>query len=175
MSIIFDIETTGLNPYTDSILTIQFKQDEELIIWKVWEMSEPEVLCKFIDKIKHTPKSVTIYGYNCLKFDIPFLFVRLNHYGLLDEEVYKQIYDKKWLDLYQYMGDNYMSMDRWLDFYGIQRTCIYSGGDIPRLYIEKNYYEIEAHAIDDLVMCGKLLTNLDRPSLCFVTSHSSQS
>ena len=161
MSIFFDIETTGLNPYTDSILTIQFKKGTELTVWKLWETPEVEILLKFLDYLKPISFDVTIYGYNCLKFDIPFLVARLNHYNLLNADVYKLIYDKKWLDLYQYKGDNYMSMDRWLDSYGIKRSCPYSGRNMPLFYENEMYQEIEEHAIDDLNMCEQFVQALE--------------
>lgn len=100
MSIFFDIETTGLNPFTDSILTIQFKKGDELTVWKLWETSEFEVLLKFLDYLKPISGNETIYGYNCLKFDVPFIVARMNHYNILNAEKYRLIFDKKWFDLY---------------------------------------------------------------------------
>ena len=55
-----DIETTGLNPKVDKIITIQFQQLDmntgspvgELIILKEWESSEKEMLKQFIIKSK---------------------------------------------------------------------------------------------------------------------------
>ena len=53
-----DIETTGLNPAKDKIITIQFQELDrysgepigELIILKEWESSEKEILKQFISK-----------------------------------------------------------------------------------------------------------------------------
>lgn len=46
---------------------------------------------------------------------------------------------KKWIDLYQCQGGNYISMDRWLDTFRIVRHCDYTGRDIPRLYEREKY------------------------------------
>ena len=76
----------------------------------------------------------TVYGYNCLKFDIPFIVARINHHGIMDSETYRLIHDKKWFDLYQYQGDNYVSMDKWVRSYGIERTCHFYGRDMLLFY-----------------------------------------
>ena len=55
-----DIETTGLDPKKDKIITIQFQELErntgkaigELVILKEWESSEKEILEQFISKSK---------------------------------------------------------------------------------------------------------------------------
>jgi len=54
----FDIETTGLNPKLDKIITIQYHELDrgtgraigELVILKEWESSEREILSHFINK-----------------------------------------------------------------------------------------------------------------------------
>ena len=59
----FDIETTGLNPRQDKILTIQFQELDrntgepkgELIIFKEWESSEKNIIAKFLSKTNKLP------------------------------------------------------------------------------------------------------------------------
>jgi uncharacterized protein YprB with RNaseH-like and TPR domain len=160
MTIIFDIETTGLDPFVDHILTVQFKRGEEITIRKLWDTDESTMLLSLIDYLRSISGDDTIYGYNCLKFDIPFIVARMNHHGLMNAGTYRLIYDKKWLDLYQFQGDNYVSIDRWLDSFGIERSCPYSGRDVPILYEQGRYSEIEEHAIDDLIVCEELLKKL---------------
>ena len=53
-------------------------------------------------------------GHNNLKFDVPFLYQRLSAYGKLDRTLYNLLCNKKWLDLYQFLRDDYRSMDTWL-------------------------------------------------------------
>ena len=87
-----DIETTGLNPETSKIITIQFQELDsitgeakgELVILKSWESSEKEIIEKFIkltDICGDFQWSFVPHGYN-LKFENDFLMKRSEFYGL---------------------------------------------------------------------------------------------
>ena len=78
-----DIETTGLDPMKDKILTIQYQELErntgeakgELIILKEWESSEKEIIQKFIEDTSILDDYVFSFvpvGYN-LNFEHNFL------------------------------------------------------------------------------------------------------
>ncbi|MCK5449875.1 ribonuclease H-like domain-containing protein [Candidatus Pacearchaeota archaeon] len=87
-----DIETTGLNPEKDKILTIQYQELDrntgeakgELIILKEWESSEKEIIQKFIADttiLDDYAFSFIPVGYN-LNFEHNFLIKRAKIHGL---------------------------------------------------------------------------------------------
>ncbi len=92
----FDIETTGLNPKKDKILTIQYQELDrntgepkgELKILKEWESSEKEIINKFLldtHILDNYPFSFIPVGYN-LNFENIFLKERtkINRLPLID-------------------------------------------------------------------------------------------
>lgn len=87
-----DIETTGIDPRKDKIITIQFveldrntaTQKGRLRILKEWESNEKDVLTAFISESMITdsyPFAFVPVGYN-LTFEHNFLLRRCQNYGL---------------------------------------------------------------------------------------------
>lgn len=92
-----DIETTGIDPNKDKILTIQYQElgrntgdaAGELIILKEWESSEKEIIEKFIRDTKVLDQykfNFIPVGYN-LNFEHNFLKTRAKLYGLLNIDI----------------------------------------------------------------------------------------
>jgi uncharacterized protein YprB with RNaseH-like and TPR domain len=158
--IFFDIETTGLEAFNHRVLTIQWKSGGDVTMLKAWESDEPTILVAFVKFLESVSKNETIFGYNVLKFDVPFIVERLRQHGLMTAEMHRMIHDRKWFDLYQFQGDNYWSMDAWCQAFGIQRACAVKGYEIPLLYEGKRFREIEEHAVDDLNICEQLVGKL---------------
>lgn len=87
-----DIETTGIDPSKDKIITIQFVELERntalqkgnLHILKEWESNEKEILSTFISKsgiADRYPFAFVAVGYNLL-FEHKFLYQRSKMHGL---------------------------------------------------------------------------------------------
>jgi uncharacterized protein YprB with RNaseH-like and TPR domain len=80
MVVMFDIETTGLNPYESKVILIGFKRKGGIKQWKLWKVKDEAKM--IIEAIKEIMKvDETIIGYNNLKFDVPFMVERLKLLG----------------------------------------------------------------------------------------------
>ncbi|MCL7395773.1 MAG: ribonuclease H-like domain-containing protein [Thaumarchaeota archaeon] len=88
MVVVFDIETTGLDPYENEVIVIGIKKKGEIRQWKIWEISdEAEMILLAVEEVKETDE--TIIGYNNLKFDVPFMLKRLEILGRLERDMWK--------------------------------------------------------------------------------------
>ena len=74
--LLFDIETSGLDPFADRIIALGYKIERTN---KVLDGDEREILTAFAMSLK---KVDLVVGYNIQEFDIPFIKVRCVKYGL---------------------------------------------------------------------------------------------
>lgn len=86
--LVFDIETTGLNPLTDRITTIGYCIDGNTT--SIYEEQEEQTIKLFLDVLDKCSHEfcLKLSGYNINAFDIRFLFLRAIKYGLLKPESY---------------------------------------------------------------------------------------
>ena len=150
MNCYLDIETTGLDPLQSKIITIQYMELERntakpvgpLKILKEWESDEKTILKKFISDsgvADKYPFAFIPVGYN-LEFEHKFFWQRCMSNALQPVD----ILDRPFLDL-KTVG---VIMNRG-EFKGAGLDKLtnkpQSGKNIPRLYDEKNYGEIESY------------------------------
>lgn len=143
-----DLETTGLDPAKDKIITIQFMEIDrntaakkgELRILKEWESSEKDVLLQFISESKIAdpyPFTFVPVGYN-LGFEHKFLLERCRTNGLPPVD----ILNKPFIDLRPFgvvmNGGEFKGS-------GLDKITgkPHDGSAVPAWYTEKKYAEIE--------------------------------
>ena len=150
MNYYLDIETTGLNPYQHKIITIQYMELERntakpvgpLKILKEWESDEKTILTEFISNsgISDDYKFNFIpVGFN-LQFEHSFFYGRC----IANKITPVNILNRPFLDL-KTVG---VIMNRG-EFKGASLHKLtnkpHGGGNIPQLYNEKKYEEIESY------------------------------
>ena len=77
----YDIETTGIDPLIDKLITIQYRRDRRKHIIKTWDYpSEKDRKVAFLDDWKNIPRHLLRGGDYFIAFnfrlDGPFLFTR---------------------------------------------------------------------------------------------------
>lgn len=163
MVAIFDIETSGLDAFHNPIVLIGLKSEGKIKQWKLWkEKDELTMIFKCLEALKKIPSNETIVGYNNMKFDVPFIATRLQVHGKWTPELWELLYrNRKWLDLYQFLGNDYRRMDLWLEKLGIKKKHKdILGRDIPQHYSKQEYSPIEQHNRDDLETSEQLYLKL---------------
>ncbi len=86
----FDIETLGIDPQDDKIITIQYQMLEDgepagdLVILKEWESSEGDIVKEILNRQLLEPGWNFVPVGNRLRFDIIFIIEKAQKYGLLD-------------------------------------------------------------------------------------------
>ncbi len=157
--ILFDIETTGLNPVRDKVLTVQLKHDGKIVMWKLWEENdETKIIEKFFDYIKNSNEKIV--GYNISRFDVNFLLARMLMNKKLTDNLLKLVDSKNWVELTEFQKNNH-GLDNWLKELSIPRKSPVTGRHIPTLFELKQYDKIVEHAIDDLVVCEEIIKKLN--------------
>ena len=147
-----DIETTGLNPNSDQIITIQYQKLDplgKLRILKSWESSESKIIEEFLEIFLkegiETWKFIPV-GYN-LNFDFRFLSIRAKE--VLEIEISRDWFDSKpKIDI----KDTYI-IARQGEFRGTTLTNLVKKQgenlDIPQLFLDKKYQMIENYVVDE--------------------------
>lgn len=103
-----DIETEGINPERDKIVTIQYQflnselsPTSKLIILKSYESSEEEIIKKFFEEFQiNSTWGFIPLGYNLI-FDITFIIKKFIKYGLMkkENEIIDFLFKKPYLDV----------------------------------------------------------------------------
>ena len=167
MNCYLDIETTGLDPLHSKIITIQYMELDEdtakprgpLKILKEWESDEKTIIKKFMEVFRPGNDWAFVpIGFN-LNFEHKFFWQRCISNSLEPFD----IFNRPFLDLHTIA----VIMNKG-SFKGSGLDKITnkpsSGKNIPKLYYEKNYTEIESYikkeADEFSIFCSKLYEEL---------------
>ncbi len=140
------METTGLDPHRDKVITIQVRHEGLTKVWKEWELGEEGCLDSLFALLNRVDwRRASLVGYNVLRFDIPFADVRLRALGLMNEKAWHLLHDYPHvIDLYQLLGDYFLRAKAWYSWLTPVENEV-SNRDVPELYERKEYSAIEGY------------------------------
>lgn len=163
----YDLEATGPNPFDNEIITVQYRRNEKNQVFKIWDYhdSEKELLSHFLQDWGDIPAFLPSGGdhfvaYN-LRLTAPFLLSRCLIEHVSDSSDERKvlwnaiIHRPAFLDLYQLLGDRSVRLDEWREIFGVSSSRI-KNFDIPNLYYQGKYSEIEEYVNDELVALEKI-------------------
>ena len=165
----FDLETysIGKEPtFKDKIILVCYKETNgRPILLREWISDEKSVISKFYDLLKtkiKTEKTVTIIGFNILRFDVPLLSCRLHRYKVdklhNNLEFFRKIY---WRDLRQCLLPFNKYRLKGLGAEEIAKKFNidppkHSNKEMKEFYRNRMYDKIEEHAVSDLKFLSDL-------------------
>jgi len=163
--VILDIETTGLDPFTDRIVAIGVKRGGDVRIFT--DEEESKILRDFYDYIldeKDPLRTQVLVGYNIQNFDIPFITARTLKWGYLVEAgLLRRIYRADLMAIvtrYLNTKNRNLSLRAVAEFFDIEINDDISGADVPRLWEERNFGPIIQHCLSDLSVTGQVFERL---------------
>ena len=160
----FDIETTGRDPSVNKIITIQWQKLSfgrgvgPVNILKEWESSEKEILGEFLPKIHCDRQWDYVFVGDNLLFDFHFLDERLKHYGFEGMDL-EHVKKRPFLNLkYTLILMNDGQFTGYTDI--LNQNAKYDNSEIPGLYENEEYDEIEGYIIEEAESFTDLFSKL---------------
>lgn len=169
-----DIETTGTSPQDSELVTIQYRQDGELYLYRRWEYeSERDLLLDWLNDWKRIKRSrrrggAQFIGFNVLKFDVPFLLWKAQQYDIASEPnwseqlVWENIaHGPAYLDLAQLLGDDMLGFAEWRNL-TVGTYGEYQSAQIPKFYERAEYDKIEMYIRDEMATFEQVFSEIQQ-------------
>jgi len=166
-----DIETTGIKPDINMIVTIQyanltddFEPVTDLEVLGVWEFkSERELIRKFLEYSKFFEEPFTFIpvGVNLI-FDLVFIYTRARHYKLVSEPFADILHWKPFIDLKPVLviinKGKFVEYNKFVDMYRVETKI--RGVDMPILFKNGDYESIVKYVKDEYQATLKVLRQI---------------
>jgi hypothetical protein len=155
MTAFVDIETLGSNPYQRRIVMIHLNHAKRIQPWKACETSEPEIIGSFIEAPDFL-RNDEVAEFNILNFDFLSVTGRPPAHHHMDCSTHRELHNRYWFDLLQFLGGQNTSVNCWISKCGIKRDCSCTGRDVLLLFERDEYGKVETHGVEDLILCELL-------------------
>lgn len=160
--VLFDIESTGLNPFSEDakIITAQLTiNDNNIIILKEWELGEKGLINELASIFSELNPFSFVYVYNAF-FDVTYLLGRIGK--IFEGGEIRKLYNVFrmgiiYRDLMQFDNGYLMSLEKACRWYGLRNVKkSFSGKQMLSFYKNKDYDSIIVHAIEDIKILKQL-------------------
>jgi len=148
--VIFDIETTGLDPTKDRITAIGVRngfgadaivdKDEKYMLKKFWEM------------VKRKYPYLRLVGFNCLGFDMPFILVRSFKHNVKILDIKGKVIDLRYVLAH---GNKFQKgkLEEYAKLIGLdEKYNNYDGADAIKLWESGQLSELKEYVLGDVHM-----------------------
>ena len=165
--IIFDLESTGLEPFEHRILCITIMDIKTLELKSFCGEDEQQLLKDFFKEVKDVTNFI---GYNSQSFDAPFILQRCMFYGIPLTKTFLSINNQ--IDLRKHSLGFFLSFNKyqkgkltqWAEKFG-DKVETPNGSKMPKLFLAKDWEGIQKHCVEDVIITHKLFL---RCKLCGV-------
>jgi predicted PolB exonuclease-like 3'-5' exonuclease len=145
---IYDLETSGLEPFEHRILCISMIDVETKEEKTFSGEDEQKFLQEFWEFVKGAEQLI---GYNNHNFDFPFLITRTLFYGVKVDKHINQVDLRKesngfWTSYKQKVKGK---LSDWAEKFGM-KVCTNNGNEMPAMYAQGNWNGICEHCIEDV-------------------------
>ena len=184
--IFFDIETTGLDRFSDRIICYCILDEEDKLYVdtvktsRVDNKAEEEILLSLHKNLEHLLRfpQIRVFTFNGEYFDLPFVKCRALHHFFcgsgLDEfaKLYEMInvLQSKNIDYMRLIEADFLapywdrkntwSLDKLAKFVGVDHRSELDGSKVNQLLVEGKIKQIEEHCIDDVKALKSIHKNL---------------
>ena len=136
VELIFDLETTGLDPFSDQIVAIGHSLRGRA---SVLMNGEKEMLTRFAQVLKGVDKLI---GFNITDFDIPFLLIRCMKHSIPVK--LPEVFDLVKLSPHR------KRLEDWCRLLDIKRSYEVDGSRVLDLYLNKKLDFVKKHCLEDV-------------------------
>lgn len=153
VDIIFDIETTGLEPLQDRVTAIGVKTYTQEIVFM--DKDEAKLLTIFW-KYVNSHQYFNLVGYNCWSFDIPFLNIRSLKHRIRVVDVRSKLIDIRYIltNGNRYSKGTLLDFAKLLGFDGKYKNL--TGKDAINLWKKEKIDTLKRYVLQDIILTYKI-------------------
>lgn len=157
--LVFDIETSGLNPWLEDCISCICAKTSEGKIFQEAGDNEITIIANFIEFVKQNiTKDYNLISFNGIAFDLPFIFVRNTMNDLLYSDVFV-LKTFNHIDLMK-ITKKWISLEDMGLLYNCSLKKSLNGFEAIKLYKEKRFEELKQYCLNDVSLTEEIYNKM---------------